>query len=1112
MMPRRACLPLAALALVAATAPAAEPAADGLEFFEKRIRPLLVENCHGCHSTGKKQKAHLSLDNRAGLMKGGDTGPAVVPGKPEASLLIKAVRYQDAELRMPPRRKLPDAAIADLTAWVKMGAPWPKEAGPGGGGTKGAFDLRERRKHWCWQPLRVTPPPAVRRPEWVRNPVDAFLLAKLEAAGIQPAPPADKRTLLRRVTFDLTGLPPTPQEIDDFLKDDSPDAYEKVVDRLLASPAYGERWGRHWLDLVRYAETCGHEFDFDLPEAHEYRDYVIRAFNDDVPYDQLVTEHVAGDLLPRPRRRADGANESVLGTGFWFLGEMKHSPVDVRQDEAERMDNQIDVFSKAFLGLTVSCARCHDHKFDAITQKDYYALVGYLESSRLQRAFLDPPEQLRPVLARLRRLHAEGEALAAAATARTLQARLGRLADHLLRGGPDWERAAENAGPGQLLYPWKLLGGCRTAEEFTAKRRELVGRMKAQARQAEAATARATAFADFAKEGYRDWAVTGEAFGDRPGGVSVATLQGDRRSPVKAVRPAGLAHSGTLSNRLLGNLRSRTFTIEKKRILYHVAGTGGQVNLVLDNYQLIRDPIYGGLTFTVRSGDRFEWRVMDVSRWVGHRAYVEVLDEGPGNVAVDRILFSDDGPPPEPPNRALLQLLDDPALTTREALARKYQQLLLDVAGQWRDGKLASAPDSRDRVALLNAALQDVRLAAIAVPAAEKEQEDYDRLLALMGQFQQIEATIPPPRRALAMADGTGWDERVFIRGNHKSLGEPAPRRFLEAVAGADQPAPAKGSGRLELARRLTDPSNPLLPRVMVNRLWKHHFGEGIVRSVDNFGALGEAPTHPELLDWLAREFMGEPGASAPGGTASAPGGRWSLKHLHRLMVTSSAYRMASRGDPSPLPLSPKQGRGVGVRAEEADPQNRLLHRMPVRRLEAEAVRDTMLAVSGRLDRRMGGPGVMPYLTPFMLGRGRPGHSGPLDGDGRRSVYLAVRRNFLNPMFLAFDYPIPFTTMGRRGVSNVPAQALTLMNNPFVLQQAQTWARRVLAEEGRTPRERVTALYLTAFARPPAESELAAALAFLEEQGKQYGKADDPRAWADLCHVLMNVKEFIFVN
>jgi hypothetical protein len=1134
--------PVLALLGLAVPRVVAGPAPDGNDFFESRVRPLLVENCHRCHSTATKQRGNLLLDSRAGLLKGGDNGPAVVPGHPERSLLIKAVGYADADLRMPPKGRLGAEQVADLTAWVRMGAPWPESAALRPGGlAKTVFDLQERRRHWAFQPLHAGPPPSVRHATWVRTPVDAFILAKLEAAGLAPAPPADRRTLLRRVTYDLIGLPPTLAEIDAFLADDSPDAYPRLVDRLLASPHYGERWGRHWLDLARYAETCGHEYDLDMPEAYAYRDYVIRALNADLPYDQFVVEQVAGDLLPAPRRHpTEGFNESIIGTGFWFLGETKHSPVDVRADQADRIDNQIDVFAKTFLGLTVACARCHDHKFDAISTRDYYALAGYLQSSRLQHAAVDAPGPTHDLVGHLRGVQAEARTLAVAATADALAAQSGKVAKYLLaartgcpaadEGEQDaaaidaWIKLLRRLGPGavaDLLHPWQVLAGLGldlSPEQFAARRQELVRQLRAeQARHAEQ-EGRCAVFADFrtagasfqggsvgvpalagpglpnrlkpglqrpASEtlptprtsGYRDWFVTGEAFGAGPSGTDDVAVQARPGRLVRRLVGPGVAHSGLVSGKLQGALRSPTFVISRKKVFYHAGGKGTRINLIIDGYQHIRDPIYGGLTIHLDGGDGLEWRVQDVSMWLGHRAYVEVLDEGDGWAAVDRILFGDDGPPAEAPNPLLLRLLDDPAVTLPDALARKYQELFVDVVARWRAGRLDGAGD----VAVLNWMLQSDLLAIVPATEAARQAEAAGKLAALLRQEWEIGGHLAAPRRVLAMADGTGLNERVHIRGNHKTLGEEVPRRFLEAIAGADQPAPARGSGRLELARRLVDPSDPLLPRVLVNRLWQHHSGESVVRSVDNFGVLGERPTHPELLDYLAAEFVRQ---------------GWSLKRMHRLMVLSNTYQMASRGDD---------------RAEERDPQNLLLHRMPIRRLEAECIRDALLAVSGRLDRRLYGPSVLPYVTEFMVGRGRPA-SGPLDGDGRRSIYINVRRNFLTPLFLAFDYPVPFTTMGRRTVSNVPAQALALMNNPFVLQQAERWAKRTLAEPGRTPGERVVGLYVEAFGRRPSDGELADALAFLKEQGGQYGRPDDPRAWTDLCHVLVNVKEFIFVS
>ncbi len=951
---------LVVLLLVVAAVPAAasEPTREDVEFFEAKVRPVLAENCFKCHA-GAKRKAGLSLESRDGLLKGGDNGPAIVPGAPEKSLLLRAVGYEDPDLRMPPRGKLPAEVLADLAEWVKRGAPWPAAAaGPAAVKVK-EFDLRERARHWSLRPLTHPAPPAVKNAAWPTSPIDYFILAKLEEKGLAPAAPADRRTLIRRVTFDLTGLPPTPAEIDAFLRDDSPGAFAKVVDRLLASPQYGERWARHWLDLVRFAETFGHEFDPEIPEAWRYRDYVIRALNADLPYDRFVTEHIAGDLLPAPRRHSEEKfNESVLATGFWWLGEAKHSPVDSRADQADRIDNQIDVFGKTFLGLTLACARCHDHKFDAVPTRDYYALAGYLQSSRQDRAFLDDPATRAPALRRMRD------------TVRQIQALV-----------PDAAKPAApafDAGPG-------------------------------------------TVFADFARGDWSKWFTTGEAFGDGPTRRGDVVVQPGASPPVRAV-PPGLAHSGAIATTLQGTLRSPTFTIASKRIHYLVAGRQARVRLILNGLQLIQDPIYGGLAFGV-DNEALHWRTQDVSMWVGQRAYIEVLDDGPGYAALAAVVFGD-GPPP-----ALR--LPPAAPLTFDADAQK-------------------------------------------------------RVQALVGELRQVEAGLPPPRRGLATADGSPVDERVFIRGNPKTLGEAVPRHFLTVFGGDTVAAPGQGSGRLALARQMTDPARtPILPRVIVNRLWKHHFVEGIVRSPDDFGVLGQPPTHPELLDFLASTFVRE---------------GWSLKEMHRRLVLSSTYRMASRAERA---------------ADEVDPDNKLVHRMPIRRLEAEAIRDAMLAVSGRLDRAAFGPSVPPYLTPFMVGRGRPRVSGPLDGAGRRSLYVNVRRNFLTPMFLAFDYPTPFSTRGRRGVSNVPAQALTMMNNPLVVQQAERWAKRVLATPG-TPRQRLDRMYEEALGRLPSDAEAADALAFVateatEARETREARNGEARAWADLAHVLFNVKEFIFV-
>ncbi len=907
-----------------------------VEYFEKKVRPILLANCVACHGPNKV-KGGLRLDSKAGFLKGGDSGAVVKPGDPDKSLLVQVIRY-DGDIKMPQKGKMTDAEIATLTAWVKGGAAWPDDA-TSAPKTGEAFDLHARAKaHWSFQPIRrPATPPITKDQAQVTNPIDAFLLAKLHAQGLSFAPPTEKRALLRRVTFDLTGLPPTPEEIAAFLKDDAPDAYEKVVDRLLASPAYGERWGRHWLDLARYAETMGHEFDFEITDAWRYRDYVIRAFNSDVPFNQFLTEHIAGDLLVQPRRGESGINESLLATGFWWLGEAKHSPVDSRAEQADRIDNQIDVFGKAVLGLTLACARCHDHKFDPIATKDYYALFGTLTSSRYQRADIDDPAPTE------------------------------KLLDEMITlGGDPAKRPTLPPGP---ETPWQQ---------------------------------KAELYEHFGPGWRTRWDATGHGLRPRVGD--------------------NMPHTAMESGRLQAALRSPTFTIDKPYLAVRAAGKGAQARVILNSLELIRNPIYGGLAHGINHGEELKWVVFDLRMWKGQRAYLELLDDGPGYFAVQEVRFADTPPPAETFYKVSPPHGPPPPVINGEHPDR------------WK-------------------------------------------------KWLELEAKLPTPQRAPAMRDGTGINERVFVRGNHKTPGIEAPRAFLQVFG--KQPFSDKGSGRLELAKAVTDPANPLVARVIANRLWKHHFGEGIVRSPDDFGKQGQAPTHLELLDWLASEFVQQ---------------KWSLKRMHRLMLLSTAYRQSSGATPE-----------MAAKAVTADPQNKLLHRQNVRRLEAEAIRDSLLAVSGRLQPAMGGPGVLPHLTEHQVGRGRPA-SGPLDGNGRRSVYLAVRRNFINPMFTAFDYPTPFTAIGRRTASNVPAQALVMLNNPFVLQQAELWAKRTLATPDRTTEQRLAGMYESAFGRLPTEDELAIATAFINDQIKELNARDQLKSWSDLAHVLFNAKEFIFVE
>ncbi|MFO0818589.1 MAG: PSD1 and planctomycete cytochrome C domain-containing protein [Pirellulales bacterium] len=1114
---------LACSVLTCSIGKAAEPSptfdAAAIEFFEKEVRPVLVNRCYECHShTAKKVQGNLWLDSRAAVLKGGDTGPAATPGKPKESLLIDSINYGET-YQMPPKSKMPANEIAALTRWVEMGLPWPKEEPKKPGESSvNAFDLAARKAaHWCWKPVRKPAQPAVKNTAWPAQPLDRFILAKLEEAGLSPNVEADKRTLLRRLSFDLIGLPPTRSEMQAFLDDNSPNAYEKAVDGLLRSPHFGERWARHWMDLVRYAETYGHEFDFAIPHPSQYRDYLIRAFNEDVPYNQFVVEHLAGDLLAEPRRnREQGFNESILGTGFWFLGEATHAPVDVRGDEQGRLENQLDVMSKTFLGVTLACARCHDHKFDAISTRDYYALSGVLKSSRRQEALLDPGDRIsegshklaeirertqqsfdrtaREIAAKLG-APASGESAAESETARLLQA----TRDVRVRG-PDslkavaderkvdadllqrWLKAMEDPAarqPTHPLQPWLELTG---AEEPAAAKVEAVRkRLEGAASRGAEFREKSPLVVDFNQPDYdRSW-TSGWAFGNRP------TQSGDWDASSTEPRLAapGVANSRLRSNREQGVVRSPTFTLTHRNVLYRLRGHNVQIRLYIDNYFM---DVYSGLLFggcNQKVDNRLTWGWLvqggDVSRYVGHRAYFEVLDLGDGYAEIDEVRLSDSGPPPDAENPLALQILatsvkeGESSWTTRE-LANRYGQAIDATMRNWSTGKLDSAG-----VELINWMLQH-RL----VGSSEQLASLGDIANKATVELEQQAKLLPAPLRALAITDGSGQDDRIHIRGNHRTLGEPAPRRLLEALESPIVSEQAPGSGRLEIAKAVVDPANPLTSRVMVNRVWHHLLGRGIVASVDNFGVLGQTPTHPELLDHLASQFMAE---------------GWSVKQLIRSIVLSKTYRMSSAPD----------GKG-----DEIDPQNLLLHRQRIRRLQGEAIRDSILRISGRLDPKPYGGSVPVHLTPFMQGRGRPGGSGPLDGNGRRSLYTEVRRNFLPPMMLAFDTPIPFSTVGARNTSNVPAQALILMNDPLVVEQAGLWAKRLLAVGEAAAEVRIGWLYEDALGRPPTTQETAAALEFMDAQGQELKLSSeaarrDPRVWADLAHVIWNVKEFVYI-
>lgn len=1112
------------------------------EFFEKKIRPALVEHCYECHSaTSKKLKGGLRADGRATLLKGGDTGPAIVPGKPETSLLIAAISHRDPDLAMPPKQpKLPAAVLADFERWIREGAVWPgDEIAPAPAASDG-FNLAERKRRlpWIWEtPSRQNLPP-VKDSTWPRSSVDHFILARLEKDGLKPAPPAEPGLWLRRVYFALIGLPPSPEELAAFLNDRSPGAREWIVDRLLASPQFGERWARHWLDLVRYAESRGHESDFIIPNAFEYRDYVIRALNADVPYDAFVREHIAGDLLPKPRRHLErGFNESILGTGWAFLGEEIHAPVDTRQDENDRIDNRIDVMSKTFLGLTVSCARCHDHKFDAISQRDYYAIAGFFISSSQRLARFETLENEREVARQLEELKARWSINLASKIPDAQAPVLSKLKDYL-SAATEAAKAETNAAPkagarlrlpalpqpitnaiGRLaaehsldtniLGQWTLaiLNAVNNSDDVLHPLAGLVCPETNVPASTNAATsefslpAGARVRVDFGKLAGHDWFADGVGFGLRavrpgelqpiaPAGTNGPALRIATRAAAQTDpdwRDLDLSPGVEREPTMFGNwkrdgvmLRAPKFELTSGKIYYLVRGSG-RVLASVDSQRLVTGPVQTAQVREWSFKDHWHWVAHDLSEYAGHRVAIEFSPGNEFDTTIAMIVESEQ-PPGEPssPGQRLSNTLKERNATSVVDVAAVYQEVFTAASKSLcAEGTSGRAHEIENWLAQ-RPELFSGKDGEWPEPVGGLLREYLKEREPLISRVQWKSRTAP------AMMEGNGVDEYLLVRGKHQTPKGLVARRFLEALAGPEPIACAQGSGRLQLAQAMTDPQNPLLARVFVNRVWHHLFGRGIVATVDNFGWLGQRPTHPELLDDLAATFIQED--------------RWSLKHLLRRLVLSRTYAMSSKP--------------ADADAEQRDPENLLLHRMNLQRLEGEAIRDAMLTVSGRLDLRMYGPGVPLHPSQFVEARGLRNERGPLDGEGRRSIYIAARRNFLPMMMTAFDTPTPFTTVGRRNVSNVPGQMLFLMNDPFVHQQAEFWARRLQTEmPGATPDERLRQLFLAAFSREPSPTESARCMTMLREVNgtadPEPGRLD---SWTEVCHALFGVKEFIYVR
>lgn len=920
--------PCVAMAGEDALSPAAQET-----FFEEKVRPVLVTYCHKCHGAAK-QESGLRLDSRAAVLFGADGGQVVEPGKPEKSSLVAAVR-RSGDLKMPPDEKLSGEQVEALATWIKLGLPWPKE-GTNVGPPRTARERIEhdRGSHWAYQPVRPPQLPIVKDPAWPATAVDAFVLARLEAAGLAPSPAADRRVLIRRVTFDLLGLPPTPAEVEAFLADEAPDAYARLVDRLLASPHYGERWGRHWLDVARYADTKGYAFaqERKYPYSYTYRDYVISAFNCDLPYDRFVLEQLAADRLELADKR-DLAALGLLTVGRKFNN---------RHDD---IDDQIDMVCRGLLGLTVACARCHDHKYDAVPTEDYYSLYGVFASTK-------EPDDL-PVIA-----------------------------------PPD--ETAQYAVFKQGLDERRAV-----LEKFAA---------------AELAEVQETAR---------------QRTGDYLARVASTPAETSPR------------RRGSSS---LDRSELRPKVVEKWRAYLSPQAAPGHAALS-PWHEIQKLPEQGF-----------------AEKWGELLARLSALPEGTAqgqvNPLVKRALTA------EPPQN-------------RADAARVYGTLLADAYAAWKEAgankeSLAKlSPEQRQLAEMLVAESTPTN-----IPRGELveylSRDKKNKYRELEKEIKTYEANSPgAPARAMVLVDNPQPHEpRVFIRGNEGRQGNQVPRQFVGVLtAGPRQPF-KNGSGRLELAQAIVDPENPLTARVIVNRVWMHHFGEPLVTTPSDFGVRSAPPSHPELLDYLAWTLR-ESG--------------WSLKALHRQLVLSSAYQQASNDRPD---------------CRAVDSENRLYWRMNRRRLEFEALRDAALAAAGRLDETFSG-------RPVEITDAK---------NRRRTVYGFIDRQDLPGLLRVFDFASPDQSSASRPRTTVPQQALFLMNSSFAIEQGKALVSRAEIGSATETPARISALYKLLFGRDPRPEESAIGTEFLAAAAEDKSVSTKLTPWEQYAQLLVLTNEFLFID
>lgn len=1012
-----------------------EHRAEDIEFFENKIRPVLVEHCFECHGPqADPAEANLRLDSLDGLLQGGENGPAITLRDGETSLLLSALQYDAFD--MPPSGKLPEKVIADFKTWIEKGGPVPasfqhQKRSDTNGSAETTIDWDKARQHWAFQPIEPVAKPTVKEKLWNVNPIDAFVYRRLAENGLQPTGPANKHTLVRRLYLNLIGLPPTIDEVNEFVEDDSPEAYQHLINRLLAAPHYGERWGRHWLDVVRYADSNGADENHPYPFAWRYRNYVIDSFNQDIPYDQFLIEQLAGDLLP-PVNDHQQTNRRLAATTFLAMGIKIDAEQDQEKKRADIIDEQLDTMGRAMLGMTIGCARCHDHKFDPIPTSDYYALSGILRSTNLENHKLgsDQADQAERELAEtkekmnlirdreLRRMVAASRNNVEQYVASAKQVRLWQRqqAKRKIQDRLDQTIKGSRLKPvGEILdrADFEVAGIWLDAESFTRG----------------------------------DAAIDNDRYGE---GIGIVSDKGGGKTWVEydfELPEAGL------------------YQVE-----FRYAAENARPGKLSVNDQLVNEASMAEVTGSWMPDTqtwfvegRFHFRQgkntlrFQVAPNMSHLDQLIVAQVTSDQQEIDPHDVPADGL--SPGQIAEKDSLDQASLLAWAALLRTTPPE--DVAGGAELAARLTAP---------NGPLADVLLAEPYF-AGSVQQE----LAAVRQKTEELTSQLQSLNepQLMAVSEGTIGDAPLHVRGNHRQTGPVVARRFLTVISGEQQKAyPADQSGRLQLAQNIMSKNNPLTARVIANRIWRWHLGRGIVESTDNFGLTGSLPTHPELLDFLAQYLIDHD---------------WSIKALHRLILSSNVYRLDNRST---------------ANQDQIDPENRLLWRWPKRRMEAELLRDSLLRIAGQLESTRGGASVVDVTTANPSPQDLENNRKYYEESRLRSVYLPIVRTNVFRFFGLFDFPNPAAPKGNRDSTTVPTQALFLMNSSWVRSLAKQWADRITAEEESTSK-RIEKIYLSGLGRLPGPDELDLAMEFVQQE-------KDP--WPVLCHGIFMLNEFLYIE